>query len=86
MSFGYCFPIQCPYIYKRAGESKKGKKKMTKIIKNEYGQYWNGTCWGVRQAAEDYDADLPWIEGLELEDGAYYRPGSDEPFARAQKG
>ncbi|TSA54934.1 MAG: hypothetical protein D4R45_03225 [Planctomycetaceae bacterium] len=27
------------------------------IIKNESGQYWTGDCWGVRQAAQDYQEE-----------------------------
>ena len=36
-------------------------------IKNNSGQYWTGTCWGVKQAAEEYESveELP----QEIDDG-----------------
>lgn len=27
---------------------------MTKTLRNVNGNYWNGSCWGVEQAAEEY--------------------------------
>lgn len=44
---------------------------MTKyIFKNESGQYWTGECWGVRQAAQDYEEEgLPeMIDGYQCVD------------------
>lgn len=42
--------------------------KMKYAIKKLNGQWWTGTCWGVWQAREEYDAfeHLPKIDGLEL--------------------
>lgn len=65
---------------------------MSVAIKNIHGQYWTGKCWGVREAAAQYNADdsLPEIEGLELWEGwggeAYYYPAETgetwaDPFA-----
>jgi len=65
---------------------------MPVTIKNVHGQYWTGTCWGVREAATVFgDNDpLPEIEGLELWEGwggeAYYYPVQtdetwEDPFA-----
>ncbi len=42
---------------------------MKLIIENTSGAYWTGSCWGVRQAAREYDGidDLPEeIGDLEL--------------------
>ena len=40
------------------------------VISNTSGQYWTGTCWGVRQAAVEValcDAEAMDLPGLEAE-------------------
>jgi hypothetical protein len=53
------------------------------ILKNESGQYWTGECWGVRQAAQDYEEEeLPesfgdYISCSNMETRADYRRWTD---------
>jgi hypothetical protein len=63
---------------------------MKYAIQKTNGQWWTGTCWGVEQAKELYDADdVPVdVDGFEWDDngdgipnGHYYKINDDEPVA-----
>lgn len=68
------------------------------IIENEHGQYWTGTCWGVRQAAEEYRGlsefpeSVPDHNGIqhrrwwcEANDGLFEAGYGDDNFAKIRK-
>ena len=66
------------------------------IIKNSHGQYWTGECWGVKEAAQEYETadDLPWeVDGLHIDTWAtvrneyaeYYIGDNVYPSAKAER-
>ena len=73
---------------------------MAYAIQNANGQWWTGTCWGVKQAREEYGtiADVPdcidntpWGDGdLEAYEDYFYPVTADDeddngPVAKVRK-
>jgi len=65
-------------------------------IRNLHGQYWTGTCWGVKQAAEHYTLnELPLEVNdfsidtrrclIHLDEPSYFFEGDDCDFASLER-